>query len=90
MSPLRWDVLITGFVLAVPVLMLGLRGDLTVDEVTVRLLWCLAAGYGAVALVRFASTPRPPARSAASRGRGTGQPVPPPAEQPADSEPATP
>ena len=33
MSPLRWDVLITGFVLAVPVLMLGLRGDLSADDV---------------------------------------------------------
>lgn len=86
MSPLRGDVLITGFVLAVPVLMLGLRGDLGVDEVTVRLLWCLAAGYGAVALVRFASTPRPSARPAVPSAR----PVPPPAEQSADSEPPTP
>ena len=89
MSPLRWDVLITGFVLAVPVLMLGLRGDLTVDEVTVRLLWCLAAGYGAVAVVRFASTPRSPARSTATGG-GAGQSVASPVEQSTDSEPATP
>ena len=58
MSPLRWDVLLAGFVLALPVLALGLRGDLTVEEVTTRLLWCLAAGWGAVALLRFASTPR--------------------------------
>ncbi len=58
MSPLRWDVLLAGFVLAVPVLALGLRGDLTVEEVTSRLLWCMAAGWGAVALLRFASTPR--------------------------------
>jgi hypothetical protein len=58
MSPLRWDVLLVGFVLAVPVLALGLRGDLTVEEVTNRLLWCLAAGWGAVALLRLATTPR--------------------------------
>ena len=58
MSPLRWDVLLAGFVLALPVLALGVRGDLTAEEVTTRLLWCLAAGWGAVALLRFASTPR--------------------------------
>ena len=58
MSPLRWDVLLTGFVLALPVLALGVRGDLSTEEVTTRLLWCMAAGWGAVALLRFASTPR--------------------------------
>jgi hypothetical protein len=58
MSPLRWDVLLAGFVLAIPVLALGLRGDLTAEEVTTRLLWCLGAGWGAVALLRYASTPR--------------------------------
>ena len=58
MSPFRWDVVLVGFVLAVPVFALGLRGDLTVDEVVTRLLWCLAAGWGAVALLRLASTPR--------------------------------
>jgi hypothetical protein len=59
MSPLRWDVLLVGFVLALPVIALGLRGDLTAEEVMTRVLWCLAAGWGTVALVRFASTPRP-------------------------------
>jgi hypothetical protein len=59
MNPLRWDVLLAGFVLSLPVLALGMRGDLTVDEVTTRLLWCLAAGWVAVALLRLASTPRP-------------------------------
>ena len=29
MSPFRWDVLLVGFVLALPVLALGLRGDLS-------------------------------------------------------------
>jgi hypothetical protein len=62
MSPLRWDVLAVGFVLALPVLALGLRGDLTVDEVAVRLPWCLAASWGVVALLRWASTPRRPIR----------------------------
>jgi hypothetical protein len=65
MSPLRWDVLLVGFVLAVPVLALGLRGDLTAEEVVTRLPWCLAAGWGAVALLRFAVTPRTPAKGAA-------------------------
>jgi hypothetical protein len=58
MNPLRWDVLLAGFVLSVPVLALGLRGDLTVDEVMNRLLWCLGAGWVAVAVLRYASTPR--------------------------------
>jgi hypothetical protein len=59
MSPFRWDVLLVGFVLAVPVLALGLRGDLTTDEMVSRLPWCLAAGWGVVALVRAVATPRP-------------------------------
>ena len=86
MSPFRWDVLICGFVLAVPVLLLGLRGDLTADEVAPRLLWCMGAGWAAVALVRCASTPRHPAP----------RPRPNPAirveqaECPADGEPAIP
>ena len=57
MSPLRWDVLLAGFVLSLPVLALGVRGDLTAEEVTTRLLWCRAAGWGAVALLRIAMTP---------------------------------
>lgn len=60
MSPLRWDVLAVGFVLALPVLALGLRGDLTAEEVALRLVWCLAAGWGAVALLRWAGSPRSP------------------------------
>ena len=58
MSPLRWDVLLVGFVLAIPVLGLYLRGDLSAEEAMNRVLWCLAAGWGAVALLRWASTPR--------------------------------
>ncbi len=61
MNPFRWDVLVTGFVLAVPVLLLGLRGDLAPDEVATRLVWCLAAGWAASGLVRWASVPRGPA-----------------------------
>ena len=80
MSPLRWDVLLAGFVLALPVFALGLRGDLTAEEVTTRLLWCLAAGWGAVALLRFASTPR---TTAGPRSRSVSRPVEPPSE---DSE----
>jgi hypothetical protein len=58
MSPLRWDVLLLGFVLALPVLALGLRGDLTGEEVAMRLPWCLLAAWVVVALLRFAGTPR--------------------------------
>lgn len=58
MSPLRWDVLLVGFVLALPVLALGLRGDLSTEEMMTRVLWCLGAGWVAVALLRLASTPR--------------------------------
>jgi len=58
MSPLRWDVLLVGFVLAVPVLALGLRGDLTTEDMMSRLPWCLAAGWGVVALLRAVTTPR--------------------------------
>jgi len=61
MSPLRWDVLLVGFVLAVPVLALGLRGDLSTEEMMNCVLWCLGAGWVAVALLRLASTPRTPA-----------------------------
>jgi hypothetical protein len=57
MSPLRWDVLGVGLLLALPVLALGARGDFSTDEVVVRLPWCLLAAWGAVALLRWAATP---------------------------------
>lgn len=82
MSPFRWDVLLVGFVLALPVLALGLRGDFTAEEVTLRLPWCLAAGWAAVALLRFATTPRTPARTTSARKRPARAPAP------AEDEPA--
>jgi hypothetical protein len=60
MSPLRWDVLLVGFVLAVPVLALGLRGDFTTEEMVSRLPWCLLAAWVAVALVRAVLAPPKP------------------------------
>jgi hypothetical protein len=54
MSPLRWDVLAVAFVLAIPLLALGLRGDLELSDVMSRLPWCLLAAWGAVALLRWA------------------------------------
>ena len=69
MSPFRWDVLLVGFVLALPVLALGIRGDLSTEEMMTRLPWCLGAGWGAVALLRYASTPRTPVRSDKRGGR---------------------
>ena len=83
MSQLRWDVLLAGFVLSLPVLALGMRGVLTAEEVTTRLLWCLAAGWVAVALLRLASTPR-----TAAGPKSTARPVVHAAEPTAeDSEP---
>jgi hypothetical protein len=63
MSPFRWDVIGVAFVLALPVIAMTLRGDLSAQEMTVRLPWCLLGGYLAVALLRYASKPRsrPPA-----------------------------
>jgi hypothetical protein len=78
MSPLRWDVLLVGFVLALPVLALGLRGDLTTEEVMTRLPWCLAAGWAVVALLRYVGTPRTTAKVAAQ-----------PAGHSVDSDPTT-
>lgn len=57
MNPLRWEVLAVGFVLALPVLALGIRGDLSLEDMTSRLPWCLLAGWVVVALLRWASTP---------------------------------
>jgi len=58
MSPFRWDVLGVGFLLALPLLAFYMRGDLTVEEMTGRLPWCLVGGYVVVALLRFAARPR--------------------------------
>jgi hypothetical protein len=82
MSPLRWDVLLAGFVLSLPVLALGMRGDLTIEEMTTRVLWCMAAGWGAVSLLRMASTPR---AAAGPKTRPAARRVAPPSE---DSEPS--
>ena len=59
MSPLRWDVLVVSLLLALPVLALGLRGEFSVEEVTGKLPWCLAAAWGVVALLRWAAQPHP-------------------------------
>ena len=62
MSPLRWDVLLVGFVLALPVLALGLRGDLSTEDMMTRVLWCLGAGWAVVAVFRMATATPPPAK----------------------------
>ncbi len=64
MSPLRWDVLGVSFLLALPVLALGLRGEFTIDEVMGKLPWCFVAGWAVVALLRWASQPRASAAAA--------------------------
>ena len=85
MSPLRWDVLLVGFLLALPVLALGLRGDLTTEEMVIRLPWCLGAGWGAVALLRYAMTPRTPAKPA-PRVRVTPSSAPGPEDAPSPTD----
>jgi hypothetical protein len=82
MSPFRWDVLLVGFVLALPVLALGMRGDLSTEEMMVRLPWCLGAGWGVVALLRYASTPRTPAPT----GKPAARPAAAPRSLPTDDE----
>ena len=85
MSPFRWDVLLVGFVLAVPVLALGLRGDFTTEEMVSRLPWCLLAGWAAVALVRAVATPPKPERKPKRRPAVRRAP----ADAEPDDEPAT-
>ena len=80
-SPFRQDVVVTGFVLAVPVFLLALRGEFTAEDVLTRLLWCLAAGWAVVSLVRWASTPPPvktakPTRPAAAETAAEPAPAP--------------
>jgi len=74
-SPLRPDVVVTGLVLAIPVFLLGLRGEFSTEEVLTRLLWCLAAGWAAVAVIRFASTPPAPKQPPADPADGEGTPT---------------
>lgn len=64
MNPLRWDVLLVGLVFCIPVLLMGLREDLTVDQMVGRLPWCLLAGWVVVGVVRSAMTPPPETRKA--------------------------
>ena len=76
MSPFRWDVLLVGFVLAMPVLALGLRGDLTTEEMVTRLPWCLAAGWGAgraAAVREHAAHARPDGEAGSSPGHACPQ-----------------
>ncbi|RFU22853.1 hypothetical protein [Geodermatophilus marinus] len=78
MSPLRWEVLAAALVLAAPVLLLGLRGDLTADEVVTRLPWCLGAGWLAVTLLRWAATPPRPRPAERVPAAGAEEPPAPP------------
>jgi hypothetical protein len=79
MSPFRWDVLLVGFVLAVPVVALGLRGDLSLEETMTRVLWCLVAGWAVVAVLRLAAAPPAPAvrKKTAAAPRPSSEPAEP-------------
>ena len=85
MSPLRGDVLGVAFVFALPVLALWWRGDLSVDDVTGRLPWCLLAGWAVVAVLRSAATSRPSGSRPQHSTPVVGYPE---AEEPATGEPA--
>jgi hypothetical protein len=74
-SPFRGDVVLTGFVLAIPVLLLAMRGEFTAEDVLTRLLWCLGAGWLAVTLVRLASAP-PAAKKPAPAPTAPEEPAP--------------
>jgi hypothetical protein len=71
-SPFRGDVVAIGFVLAIPVFLLAMRGEFTAQEVLTRLLWCLGAGWAAVTVVRLASTPPAP-KTAVRTAAGTAE-----------------
>ena len=83
MNPLRWDVLLVGFVLALPVLALGLRGDLSTEEMMTRVLWCLGAGWVVVGVLRFATTPPPAAKTPKAAAHASAAP-----DEHAESSPA--
>ncbi|WP_116449818.1 hypothetical protein [Blastococcus litoris] len=87
MSPFRWDVLLVGFVLAVPVLALGLRGDLSTEDMMTRVLWCLGAGWVVVSLLRLATATPTAAAGAKSRTSPATEPVAEAAE-PEETSPA--
>jgi hypothetical protein len=70
-SPFRQDVVVTGFLLAVPVFALALRGEFDAQDVVTRLLWCLGAGWAVVSLLRWASTPPPPRKPVRSAAQPT-------------------
>jgi hypothetical protein len=82
MNPLRWDVLVVGLLLAVPVLGLGVRGDFAVQEVLARLPWCLVAGWLVVSVIRFAGSPHTKPEPGATD-------APEPESSAPDAEPAT-
>ncbi|MPQ99481.1 hypothetical protein GB931_16470 [Modestobacter sp. I12A-02628] len=75
MSPFRGDVLLLAALFALPVVALTLRGDLSTQDLTARLPWCLLAGWLVVSVVRFAARPAAPAPA---RGAAAAEPTPAP------------
>jgi peptidoglycan/LPS O-acetylase OafA/YrhL len=61
MSPLRWDVLGVSALFAAPVVLMYYRGQVTLDDLTGRVPWCLLAGWVVVAVLRAATRPPAPA-----------------------------
>lgn len=59
MNPFRWDVLALALLLGVPVIGLGLDGDVSVEQLAWKALACLGAATVALWLVRTVGTPLP-------------------------------
>ena len=72
MSPLRWDVLLVGFVLALPVLAMGMRGDLSAEEVPSGCRGVSAAGLGCRRAVARRRHPADDARSGGQEAHPAG------------------
>ncbi|WP_029430806.1 hypothetical protein [Blastococcus sp. URHD0036] len=76
MNPLRWEVLGLALVLALPVLAMGYRGDLTLDDMVTRLPWCLVAAWAVVALLSAVARPRTPAEKPSRHAQPATEPEP--------------
>ena len=57
MNPFRLDVLALALLLGIPVIGMGLQGDVSVDQLAWKALACVGAATVAVWLVRAVGTP---------------------------------
>lgn len=59
MNPFRLDVLALALLLGIPVVGLGLEGDVSVDQLAWKALACIGAATVALWLLRTVGTPSP-------------------------------